>query len=465
MSLFNKKPQLVVITSHAPVHEKIQAVYGSEFSVQLLTSETEFSKFYAKQSKKRVSAILYDGIEADQEEVVEFFENFNRKFNEPLCLILAEQKLKDERDFEFLEQIYRLYDEEELESVINFKKEKSFPKAQELLGNNIEEISHEEFETLFSKVYQNKPEEKIPMSVPPVAPPMPQSSSSNAQENMPQLPAKQPSVDLETTPMGASLPEENTMNAQLPTQGFTLPNGKGLSGLINQQLSSEQKEELGHTEPSGAKSPSIPDDKTEIQEQSSEVLRLQEDLKASQDYAEETYQLATSLSQRNEELERQLEEARATGGTNGTALQLTDFLSTMTTQQKQLQSIKESFDSSALEDIERLKKENASLEQSRKDSQRRLRKEREKVQELEENTEQLRQDNQDLKDQISDTQAELEENKALVAQFKAFQEQFAAMFSSPLVSPKPKGETETNQPGSKHASQVSFATKESKERN
>lgn len=462
MSLFNKKPQLVLITSHAPVHEKIKAVYGSEFSIQLLTSETEFSKFYAKQSKKRVSAILYDGIEADQEEVLEFFENFNRKFNEPICLILAEQKLKDEKDYEFLEQIYRLYDEEELEGIINFKKEKSFPKAQELLGNNIDEVTHEEFENLFSKVYQNKPEEKTPVTAPPVTPPMSQSPSSIAQGNMPQLPEKQPPVDSERSPIGASLPEENTTKSQLPPQGFTLPNGEGLSGLIDQQLSSEQKEELGHTEPSGTDPSSLPDKKIEGQEQSSQLLRLQEDLKASQDYAEETYQLATTLSQRNEELERQLEEARATSGTNGTALQLTDFLSTMTAQQKQLQSIKESFDASALEDIERLKKENSSLEQSRKDSQRRLRKEREKVQVLEENTEKLLQDNQDLQDQIADTQVELEENKALVAQFKAFQEQFAAMFSSPMVSPK---KVETNQSGTKPASQASFTTREAKERN
>lgn len=431
MPFFRKKPQIILVTQYAPVHEKIVATYGNDFQIRIAKTESELQKIRLKQSN--IKAVFYDAITSEQEDVIDFIESYNRKPTEGLILILAEQKLKEDNDFKYLDQLFELVDADSLDDVISFKKENTFPKNVDLMSLDFDEMTRDEYEKRFAKVYSKRKEEVVPNV-----------------ESVPDLP-----VVIETT-QKQSLDTVNNEGHQTTVggQNFALPNGDELTNLLKNQLSSSQnvptsksanelykgnnvqKEELQRQESHAPSIKNLEEENTLnsdlpqlSQEKQADLIAA---LKESEKYGKETYALAIEKSEANDLLtieNNRLKSELSQIQSGGVGKQIATFLSTFETQQKQLQELKESINASSLKEIENLNKENLEVKQVAQDFKRKWRDERAKSSELVIERNQALEEKKEVSLELEENQEELQRYRAIVQQFQTFQTQFATMFN------------------------------------
>jgi Chromosome segregation ATPases len=399
MPLFKKKSQLILITQYAPVNEKITQLYGKSFSIKVVRTLQEFKLFYAKQTKN--ASIIYDAIGVEGEELGDFLDEFEPKFNESFSLLLLESKLKEKDDYQFLDDLYDSYESEELSFIINLKKEKSFPSVADLVSRPLETMTKATFESYFPVVYKRRDDEKLDLE-----------------------------IDIQEVSNEAAVSPTSQEIGKDESKPVAMVAGTDLSHLLKEQLPSKQEEQKEALPISST----LPADKG-IEEV--EALKLENDELAHN--AENNYQLALKSQKEAENLkqdvhnlkvqlqekDQQIQNQQVLGITS----EIPDFLTQLEVQQAKLTQIKESFDTNAVNEIERLKSALKSEQEERESLQHRFYEESNKVQDFKKQLERKESENQSLIYQLEETQAELKTNQAMVAQFQTFQAQFATLFN------------------------------------
>ena len=453
---------MILVTQYTEVNEQFNQRYNKEFSLRVVKTEAELQKIRAKQ--KNISAIFYDVISQEQDDVLELIENFKRKPSEYFGVILAEAKLKAASDYEYLDQLYELMDSESIDGIINLKKSNSYPSVSSLKSAAIDEgiVEKEEFEERFPKVYQRRPQadssslEELNLSAS-VVPKNPQAQP----QGIPPVSAQSEQME-QTNPLPTIQAEIKSTDIT-PTQNFALPNGESLSHLITQQLDGAQRVQESSEQELSVSSPAVGDFQLSetlphpvLDEKGKRLpnltpqqqAQLLQNLHEQEEYSKETYELAVQNAKENERLDlenQRLSTALKKVDIGGVGVQMASFLSTFEAQQKEFEAIKNSFDQHSLREIDALKKENNAFRQEGKEFRQKWSTEREKVQALEKENLQLSEEKRNLELDLEWNKEQLEKYQAMVEQFQAFANMLNANAMGELVTPPSSQRTKSEQ--------------------